>query len=257
MVLLKAAEFEKKDREKIAFFNLLFEVFVAGGNEANIQIDRCRSAHTQYLFFLNNMQHFYLHGRGHFSDFIEEKRPSVSRFNETDLSNRCTGKSAFFMAEQFVGNQFFREPPTIERNKRTIFSRAQSVNRSGHKLLSSTAFTLQQDIAIYDGNFLDHREDFLHGGAGSNKAFQKILSVQGFSKMSIFFSKSYFFLRAPGKQSDFVKLERFGYIMIGAFLNGADCRVDGSVTRNDNDLNIIIPFFNLGKDIQPVDIGKF
>jgi hypothetical protein len=86
------AEFLARDR--------LFEVLVGGGDQANVDLDRARSAEPLELTLLQHAQDLGL-GRGrHVADLVEEQRAFVRQLEPADALAVGTGEGAALVAEE-------------------------------------------------------------------------------------------------------------------------------------------------------------
>ncbi len=101
----------------------LFEVPVAGRDQAHIHRNRFDAAHPQKRALFDETQQLDLHAERHFADFIEKDRPLVGGFQQTDLGFRGPGEGPFFVAEEFVGDQLLGESAAVEGDKRLVRSR--------------------------------------------------------------------------------------------------------------------------------------
>ena len=82
------------------------------------------------------------------------------------------------MSEELALEQALRQRGAVHGNEGAAGTRAEVVNRSGHKLFARARFSLNQNRSIRIGNLLDQPEDLLHRLALANEVVQAITFVE-------------------------------------------------------------------------------
>ena len=154
-----------------------FDILVGGGDDADIDRRRCDSAYPQEAAFLDHPQHLDLHRDGRLTYFIKKYRAAVCGLQQPKFRADGAGKGAFFMTEEFIGDEFFAERPAVKGNEGMAGPVAVRMERSCDQLLAGAAFTLDQDIAVEGGNLPDGLEDFLHGRGTANNLPKTVRAV--------------------------------------------------------------------------------
>src|SRR5579885_1897754 len=67
------------------FRDLLFEIAIGGGNNANVDRDFIGAADWTHTALLQNAQQLHLHGERHLPDFIEEDGPGIGDLEQATL----------------------------------------------------------------------------------------------------------------------------------------------------------------------------
>ena len=80
-------------------FYQFFEVFVGGGNDADIDFDRFHAAHTANFMLLQDPEKFALQVRGDIADFIQKTGASIGRFQESLLERDGSREGSSFVTE--------------------------------------------------------------------------------------------------------------------------------------------------------------
>src|SRR5271170_977969 len=69
---------------KVSVADGLGKIAIGGGDDAHVDIDRLRTAHSLELTFLKHAQKFYLHVHWNFADFVEEDGTALSQLKSAD-----------------------------------------------------------------------------------------------------------------------------------------------------------------------------
>src|SRR5580698_6444416 len=135
----------KEILSKLSGMDTRLEIAVSGCQYPDIDFAQGCGANTLDLPIRKNSQELGLRGRGHFRNFIEEKRAFMSRFEKAAPRLVCSCKGASFVAEQLTFQERFRHGCTIDRNKRPIRPGAIAMNRARNELFSGSSFTRYQN----------------------------------------------------------------------------------------------------------------
>ena len=77
--------------------------------------------------------------------------------------------------------------------------------------------------------------------------FENIIPRDGFPQTAILLPQGQLLAGAGGQHAYFLQFEGLGDIVIGAFLDGCDGRVDGTMSRDDDDFGLVMPGFSGGR----------
>jgi len=87
--------------------NFLFEIFVGGGNDANIDADGLIGADRLEALLFEDAKNFGLGAKTHIADFIEEKCAAVGLGEFADFIVAGAGEAALDVAEEFGFDELF------------------------------------------------------------------------------------------------------------------------------------------------------
>ena len=91
----------------MALAHSFFQIAIGGGNDAHIHLHIPHAADAADYLVFEHAQELGLQQRRQFSDFIEEKRAPVCRFEKTLLQRLGIGEGTSFVAEEFGLHQRF------------------------------------------------------------------------------------------------------------------------------------------------------
>src|SRR3989337_3302934 len=97
------------------------------------------------------------------------------------------------MSKKFTFNQRLRYSSTVHYNKRFVPASATLIECPCHKLLTTAAFTLDEDGDISCSDFFDSGKDLFHHFALANDLTQTFQTANLQPKSGIFFLEGYFF----------------------------------------------------------------
>ena len=135
------------------------------GDNPNIDFDSSTAPDPLERMPFKHPQEFGLNCRAHLANFVEEECARVSRFEFTCLLFRRTGEGPFLMPKQFAFKQCLREGGAVEADVRACTAVTRLVDRTGDKLLASTAFPADEDGCLGSGDPFDLIADFAEGRA--------------------------------------------------------------------------------------------
>ena len=113
----KNVEAEKKVFPEFSPGHQIGEVFVGGGDDADIDGNRSIGSDTLDGAFGEGSEEFHLGSGVNFADFVEEERSAVCLLESPDASLRGAGEGAFFVAEELAFEELGREGRAVDRDK--------------------------------------------------------------------------------------------------------------------------------------------
>src|SRR6267154_4518787 len=209
--------------------DLLLEILVGGGQNANIHGEGLARAHRLEALFFEHAQHFGLSAQAHVSDFVEKQRAAIGFLEFTDLVFRRAGETAFHVAKQFGLDQLFGNRGAVDLHKQAFASQAGGVQRASHKFLAGTALAINQDAAVGRRGHSDLLAQCFHRHAFADDL---IAMPQLDAQELIFFLQAPLLDGVAHQYDDFV--ERKGLLdeIKSAQLCGAHGCFDGAVSGN-------------------------
>ena len=110
----------------------IFEIFVGGGDEADIHLDGGIAADAfEGAFFAEDAEEFDLGGGIDFADFVEEKRATVGLFEAADAAFHGPGEGAAFVAEEFTFEELRGESGAVNGDELGFGATAEGVEGLG------------------------------------------------------------------------------------------------------------------------------
>jgi hypothetical protein len=103
-----------------ALIDLLFEIAVGGGDDAQVDFAFAVLADATNGSFLQNAQQFGLKGERHLADLIEEDRSTIGRLEEAGAGLARAGEGLAGMAEEFGLHQFGGDCRAVDGDKRSL-----------------------------------------------------------------------------------------------------------------------------------------
>ncbi|MNV50670.1 hypothetical protein D3C71_1426900 [compost metagenome] len=105
---------------KAALIGRLAQVFLGGGDDADVQRDQLIAAQAFHHPLLQQTQQFHLNIQAHTFDFIEEQRAAIGEFELADTALLRTGEGARLMTEQLALDHRLGQRPGVDRNERSV-----------------------------------------------------------------------------------------------------------------------------------------
>src|ERR1700674_2664864 len=145
-----------------AFRNLLFELLVRSGNDADIHIRFFRTADRADLAFLQDSIELHLHGQAHIPDLVHEERAAVGGLEKALAVFVSPSESALHITEKFGLQESLWERTTVDGDKRRLCPNAVFMNGARHQLFTGAALPGNENTARLRSNGLNHVEDSAH-----------------------------------------------------------------------------------------------
>src|ERR1700676_1975255 len=138
-----------------AFGNFLFEIFVGGGDDPDIDVNLFVAAEGADLSFLQDAIELDLHGQAHVADFVHKESAAVGSLEEALAIFVGPGESAFHVTEELGLEKGLRKSAAIDGDERSLGARAVFVNGAGNEFLTGAAFAGDEDAAGLRSDGLD------------------------------------------------------------------------------------------------------
>ncbi|MEY4258681.1 MAG: hypothetical protein RJA56_1582 [Pseudomonadota bacterium] len=154
---------------ELVFGDVLFQVFVGRGDDANINGDGLVGAQWLDLSLLQHPQEFDLHVQGQVANFVQENRAAIGHFKAAHPFAHGTGESAFSVTKQFTFQKFPRDGPTVDGHKGPRSARALGMKGLGNEFFTGAALTLDEHAGQRWRQRFDQRPSDAHGFALANQ----------------------------------------------------------------------------------------
>lgn len=213
----------------------LLEVFVGGGEDADVDVDGEVVADAADFLFLEDAQEATLELGGHGTDFVEEEGAAVSVVEEAVLVGDSAGEGALTMAEEFGFEEVFGEGGAIDGDEGGVVAAGIVVEGSGDEFLAGAAFAEDEDGGVGIGDAFDHAEDVLHALAGADDLGEAVFLAEFATEEGIFVDGLGVGEGALDGEAEFFEFERFFEVIVGAELHGLDGAFDGTEAGDHDD----------------------
>src|SRR5581483_448817 len=114
---------------ELALANHAGKVAVRGRHQPRVYLDGVVAAEPLELTLLQDPEQLRLQFQSDISNFVQKKAALVSQFDAPALLRKCSGKGAFFVAEQLAFEKAGGSGRAVEPDKRAVVSCAEIVNR--------------------------------------------------------------------------------------------------------------------------------
>ena len=121
----------------------LLQIAVGGCNDLDVQGNLFRASKGSNALLLKNAQKFDLGFERDFGNLIQKDGPCISRSEKARGFVYGTGKSTFFVSEQFAFKEFFGNSAAIHGHKGIRGATAFVVDVLSDQVFSGTRFLLQ------------------------------------------------------------------------------------------------------------------
>jgi hypothetical protein len=240
-----------------AFRDPGFHVAVAGGDEANIDLHRSGAAHRQHFLFLDRAQQLDLHGRRHFGDLVEKQRAAVSGDEQAGLADGA-GESASFVAEQFVGQQFFVEGAAVHRQEGAVRVACPAavvlVQGAREQFLAGAGFAGDQHVAAGGRDLARHIQQLLHAAVAGDDAAASGEGVELGAQGAVFPFQADFLQRLGHGLAHFVQSERLGDVVERAFLHGGHGGLQRGEAGDHDDFGVRVLRLAAAQEMHAIDL---
>ena len=146
------------------------QVFVGGGNEPHIQVNRCFTTQAVEFFLLQHAQQLGLQVDGHFANFVQKHGAAMGLFEQAFVLFVRAGECAFVMAKQHVFDQVLGQGRAIEGHKRAFGTGRRFVQHTGQYFFACTGGAHQQGGHFGLGHALGQGQQLLADRVHKHKA---------------------------------------------------------------------------------------
>ena len=148
---------------EVAAGDLFFEVFVGGGDDADIDVDGVGGADGEETLLVERAKNLGLRLEAHVADFVEEEGAAVGALEGAAFFGGAAGDGAVAIAEEFGFDVVLGDGGAVEFDERAILAQAFRVHGAADELFACTGFAVDQDAAVGRSHQLDLLAQGLHG----------------------------------------------------------------------------------------------
>ncbi len=230
----------------------VFEVFVGGSDEAEIDLAGGAAAEALHGAFLEDAQEFALQVGIESGYFVEKERAVVGRFDHTGLGGIRAGEGALFVAEEFGLHQGLGEGGTVEADERMVRAIAALDDGLGNEFLADAAFAAKDDGGAGAGDGFHGLIDLLHGGAAADEAVEGGFAFHLLEEAAAFEFEGALFDGAGEDDLQLGIIQRMEEEFIGAGLAGFQWNGAAvGLGEGDND-DVVANLAHFGEDVEAV-----
>src|SRR5580698_7664385 len=121
---------------KIALGDFIFEIFVGGGDDADIDGDGIVTAYRNEALLLESAQNLGLRLEAHVADFVEEERAAIGSLKLALFVGRGAGKRRLAVSEEFAVNEVLGQGGAVDLDEGFVFAQALGVDGVGDKFFA-------------------------------------------------------------------------------------------------------------------------
>src|SRR4029450_3991006 len=125
--------------------DLLDEIAVGGGDEADVDRPRAHAADAHDLLGLEGPQQRSLRRARHLTDLVEKARPAVRELQQAGLGRLGVREGAALVSEQLALAQALGEATAVQAEKRLARALRAAVDRLGEDLLPDAGLAEDED----------------------------------------------------------------------------------------------------------------
>ena len=150
---------------EVAVGDLLFEILVGGGDEADVDVERLGAADGSKQLLVERAQDLGLGLEAHVADFVEEEGAAVGALEGAALLGRAAGLRAVAIAEELGLDVVLGDGGAVELDEDAIAAQALGVHGAGDEFLAGAGFAVDEHAAVGGGHELDLLAEGLDGDA--------------------------------------------------------------------------------------------
>ena len=150
----------------------LFEVFVGGADEAEVDFAEGAAAEALHHVVFEDAEELGLKGEGEGCDLVEEEGAGVGEFDLAGAGFGGAGEGSAFAAEEFGLDEVLGEGGAVEADVGLVGARAEGDEGAGDELFAGAAFAADEDVDVAAGDLLDGVVDGAHGLADADEVLE-------------------------------------------------------------------------------------
>ena len=197
---LAIAERRNEDREHVQAIEQVFaepladdrrfEILVGRRDQADVGLNRLRSAEPLELARLQHAQQLDLRRQIQLADFVEEQRAAFGQLEAALLRRVRTGERALLVTEQLRLDQIVRQRGAAHLDERLLRARRVVVNGVGDELLAGARFAAQEHRRVGLRHLRDLRVHVVHLAAGANDVGEAVALVELEPQVRVLFDQA-------------------------------------------------------------------
>src|SRR3569832_15859 len=207
----------------------VFEVPVGGGDDAHIHLDRGFAAHRPHLAFLEDAQQFGLQARADVADLVQELGAAVSLLEQALAVAGGAGERALDMAEQLRVQQVLGQGAAVDGHEGAIAAVADAMEGARQDFLAGAGFPGDEHRQLPVPDAFHDLQDAGHARTAGNDVAEPVAAQQLAPQPGDFLAQRTAFQHLADAQSQLVRVDRLGQVVVGAQAHGLHRGFDGSV----------------------------
>ena len=148
-------DFEREAVEQVGAelvrLDLVGQVLVGGGDDADVDADRARGADAVYLAIFDRAKQAILRGHGQGAKLVQEQRAAVRLLEPPGARLGRAGEGARLVPEQLGLNQLLGQRGAVHDDERLVPAWAEAMEAFGDELLARAALADDKHGAIEGG----------------------------------------------------------------------------------------------------------
>ena len=142
---------------EVALGDLLFEILVGGGNQADVDAQGLCAADRREQLVVEGAEHLGLRFEAHVADFVQKQRTAVGAFQCAALFGWAARLHAVAIAEELGLDVCFGNGGAVEFDEDAVAAEALGMNGAGDEFLAGAGFAVDEYAAVRRG----HEPDLL------------------------------------------------------------------------------------------------
>ena len=214
---------------QLALLHRRRRIDVGGGDHAHV--DRLLGAPAQppETAFLEDAEQLHLRRRRHLADLVEEQGAAIRQLETPLPPIRRAGEGALLVTEDFALEQRLGNRGAVDRDERKAGARAQLMDGLRDELLAGARFAGDEHRRRGRRGLLDHLVDLAHLGAVADERAERAVLAQ-LAAQRLHLAHRFEPLDDLVEQDlQTLNVDRFGQVVVGAFLHRLDRGVDGAL----------------------------
>src|SRR6202795_1159296 len=209
--------------------DLLLEVLVRGGDDADVHADRLLAADTLEGLLLQDAQHLGLGLEAHVPDLVEEDRAPVRQLELAPAARDGAGEGAPLVAEELGLDQLLRHGGAVDLYEGSLGASGAGVDGARDQLLARAALAVDQDTPRCRRRDRDLLAHLLDDGA---LADDLLAALHALPQLAMLLLQACMLERALHDEERLLEGVRFLDKAASTALGRLDGRLDGAMARD-------------------------
>src|SRR5579863_4070003 len=239
-----------------ALADQLGQIFIGGGEDADVHFDRVRAAQAHEFALLDHAQELGLRFGADGGDFVEENGALVGDFEEAFFRRDGAGEGALHVAEKLRFEEVDGNRAGVDGDEGFVGARGRRVNRFGDQLFAGPAFAGDEHGGARGRHLSDKIEHGEHFLALADDAWKIVALLQRALELYVFFAQAAAFDGERNLGDEFVVGPRLGDVILRAALEGRASHVNRTICGDENDGEIRVAAADFAQQLEPVAVGQ-
>ena len=230
------------------------QVGIRGGDQPDVHFNLFIRAEPRDLAIFKDAEQFDLRLHRHLAHFIEKQRSAVGILELSDPLGGRSRERTRFVAEQLALQNALGQGGDDERDERLVLAFAVVMECPRGEFLPRATLAQDQDRAVGRSNAAELLHHAVHRETVADHPFVAEFLIETLAEFRVLAEQADScgsFLHRVTQLSD---VERLGEIRVNAMLSRRDGRLDGGVSRQQDDLGVGQFLLRLAEDFEAVQI---